>query len=292
MKHAIVAACLVLAAALAPLAPARTEPDKDPARPTVDEICRTLADAAADNDLPEEFFTRLIWQESRFDPSAVSPAGAQGIAQFMPATAATRGLSNAFEPLQALRESASYLRELRTTFGGSLGLAAAAYNAGPAQVEGWLARRRTLPFETQAYVRIVTGLPAEAWAAKPPPTVEWAAATNTEKGARCVELAKLLIDSPRRRRLPLTSDPAWGPWGVQLAGNWSEGGVLAAYERLRRRYATLLGERLPLVLNARRGAGATVVVRVSEKSRSDADALCGKLRAQGGACIVVRNPGS
>ena len=284
-------ACAVLAVVLSPLAPARAGPDKEPARPTVDEICRTLAEAAADNDLPEEFFTRLIWQESRFDPSAVSPAGAQGIAQFMPATAATRGL-NAFEPLQALRESASYLRELRTTFGGSLGLAAAAYNAGPAQVEGWLALRRVLPFETQAYVRIVTGLPAEAWAAKPPPTVEWAAATNTEKGARCVELAKLLIESPHRRRPPLTSDPAWGPWGVQLAGNWSEGGVLAAYERLRRRYGAILGERLPLVLNARRGSGATVVVRVSEKSRGDADALCGKLRAQGGACIVVRNPGS
>ena len=282
-------AFLVLVAALSS---ARAEPDNNGARPTVDEICRTLAEAAADNDLPEEFFTRLIWQESRFDPSAVSPAGAQGIAQFMPATAAMRGLINAFEPLQALRESASYLRELRTTFGGSLGLAAAAYNAGPAQVEGWLARRRTLPFETQAYVRIVTGLPAEAWAAKPPPTVEWAAAASSEKGARCVELAKLLIDSPHRRRPPLTSDPAWGPWGVQLAGNWSEGGVLAAYERLRRRYGAILGERLPLVLNARRGAGATVVVRVSEKSRGDADALCGKLRSAGGACIVVRNPGS
>jgi hypothetical protein len=294
MKHAMLRRALswaVFAAALLHLAPARAEPEKEPARPTVDDICRTLAQAAADNDLPEEFFTRLIWQESRFDPTAVSPAGAQGIAQFMPQTAAMRGLSNAFEPLQALRESASYLRELRTTFGGSLGLAAAAYNAGPAQVEGWLARRRTLPFETQAYVRVVTGYPAEAWAAKPPPTVEWAAATNTEKGARCVELAKLLIDSPQRRRLPLTSDPAWGPWGVQLAGNWSEGGVLAAYERLRRRYGAVLGERLPLVLNARRGSGATVVVRVSEKSRADADALCAKLHAQGGACIVVRNPG-
>src|ERR1700740_3713264 len=91
-----VMACLVLAM------PARAEP------PAVDEICRTLAQAAADNDLPEEFFTRLIWQESRFDPSAVSPAGAQGIAQFIPHNAAMRGLTNASEPLQALRESASY----------------------------------------------------------------------------------------------------------------------------------------------------------------------------------------
>src|SRR5438105_7034737 len=164
MKHAML--CGVLAAALALPAPARAEP------PAVAEICRTLAEAAADNDLPEEFFTRLIWQESRFEAGAVSPAGAQGIAQFMPQTAAMRGLASAFEPLQALRESASYLRELRTTFRGSLGLAAAAYNAGPAQVEAWLAGRRALPFETQAYVRLVTGYPAEAWASKAPPEFE------------------------------------------------------------------------------------------------------------------------
>ena len=277
-------ACVALAAALSPPTSALAEPSEQ--RPSVDEICRTLAQAAADNDLPEDFFTRLIWQESRFDPAARSPAGAQGIAQFMPQTAAMRGLINAFEPLEALRESASYLSELRTTFRGNLGLAAAAYNAGPAQVEAWLARRRSLPYETQAYVRIVTGYPVEAWAAQPPPQVQ---SSTTPAGERCVELAKLLIEGPRRR-LPLTSSPAWGPWGVQLAGNWSEGGVLAAYERLRRRYGAVLGERLPLVMYARRGAGATFIVRVSEKSRAEADALCAKLRAAGGACIVLRNP--
>ena len=315
MKHAMLqwtlalrltAACVALAAALSPLASARAEPQGGStgaaskeaakgdtkeaaatgARPSVDEICRTLAQSAADNELPEEFFTRLIWQESRFDPKAVSPAGAQGIAQFMPRTAAMRGLIDAFEPLEALRESASYLRELRATFRGNLGLAAAAYNAGPGQVEAWLAGRGSLPFETQAYVRIVTGYAAEAWTLKPPPQVEASAAPT---GARCVELAKQMRENTRRR-LPLMSNPAWGPWGVQLAGNWSEGGVLASYERLRRKYGAVLGDRLPLVLYARRGAGATFIVRVSEKSRTDADALCAKLRAVGGACIVVRNP--
>src|SRR5262245_58079764 len=69
-----------------------------------DDICRALAQAAVDNDLPVAFFTRLIWQESRFDPEAVSSAGAMGIAQFMPHTAARRGLVDPFEPLQALRE--------------------------------------------------------------------------------------------------------------------------------------------------------------------------------------------
>ncbi len=302
----LAAACVVLAAALPQMTLARAEPqgastgatndettkaattETEPtgARPSVDEICRTLAQAAADNDLPEEFFTRLIWQESRFDPAAVSPAGAQGIAQFMPQTAAARGLANAFEPLEALRESASYLRELRTTFRGKLGLAAAAYNAGPGQVEAWLAGRGSLPAETQAYVRIVTGYPAQAWTLQPSPQFE---SSNTPAGARCIEIAKLMVTGTRRR-LALTSSPAWGPWGVQLAGNWSEGGVLATYERLRRKYGAVLGDRLPLVMYARRGAGSTFVVRVSEKSRAEADALCAKLRAVGGACIVLRNP--
>jgi hypothetical protein len=295
----LAAACVVLAAALSCMAPARAEAQgaaapaasdeaakaaaEAPApRPSVDDICRTLAQAAADNELPEEFFTRLIWQESRFDPAAVSSAGAQGIAQFMPQTAATRGLTNAFEPLQALRESASYLRELRTTFRGNLGLAAAAYNAGPGQVEAWLAGRRRLPGETLAYVIIITGQSAEAWASPSPPSLP---SSNTPTGARCVELAKLMIDGPRRRPV-LTSDPAWGPWGVQLAGTWSEGRVLATYERLRRKYDAVLGERLPLVLYSRR----TFMVRVSESTRAEADALCAKLRAAGGACIVLRNP--
>ena len=267
---------------------ASDEGAKTSPRPGIEDICRALAKAAADNALPEEFLTRLIGQESRFDPAAVSPAGAQGIAQFMPQTAAARGLADAFEPLAALRESASYLRELRTTFHGNLGLAAAAYHAGPGQVEAWLAGRGSLPRQTLAYVSIVTGYTAEAWAARPTPRLEFPEAAP---GARCAVVAKLLIEGGRGRR-PLTSDPAWGPWGVQLAGNWSEGGVLAAYERLRRRYHAVLSDRLPLVMAARRGAGSAFIVRVSERSRTDADALCAKLRAQGGACMVLRNPGA
>jgi hypothetical protein len=269
---------------LAKSATAAEPPLAEATPPFVAEICRTLSQAAADNDLPEGYFTRLIWQESRFDPGAVSPAGAQGIAQFMPATAAMRGLTNAFEPLQALRESASYLRELRTTFRGNLGLAAAAYNAGPGQVEAWLAKRSFLPAETWNYVLIVTGWTAEKWASASPPAYEAAA---TPKGQLCVEIAKLMAASTSHRP-PLTSNPAWGPWGVQLAGAISEAGVLASYERLRRKYSAVLGDRLPLVIYWRRGA--PVVVRVSEKSRADANALCFKLQLAGGNCLVFRNP--
>ena len=70
-------------------------------------------------------FVRLIWRESRFNPSAVSPKGAQGIAQFMPGTAGERGLLDPLNPVQALPKSAEFLAELRSQF-GNLGLAAAA----------------------------------------------------------------------------------------------------------------------------------------------------------------------
>ena len=52
--------------------------------PTANDLCHALEHSAAENGLPVEFFARVIWQESRFDARAVSPKGAEGIAQFMP----------------------------------------------------------------------------------------------------------------------------------------------------------------------------------------------------------------
>src|SRR6516162_2561929 len=115
------------------------EPSAQP--PTVDDICRALEQSAAENALPVEFFARVIWQESRFDARAISPKGAEGIAQFMPATASWHGLVDPFNPIEALRHSAAYLRELLNRF-GNLGLAAAAYNAGPGRVSAWLKYHR------------------------------------------------------------------------------------------------------------------------------------------------------
>src|SRR5258706_618414 len=130
---------------------------------SVARICDAVAAAAGENDLPVDFFARLIWQESRFDPTAVSRAGAQGVAQFMPATANARGLADPFDPIESIAHSAKLLRDLRREF-GNLGLAAAAYNAGPGRVRGWLAGRRGLPRETDAYVRLITGQSPEQWA--------------------------------------------------------------------------------------------------------------------------------
>ena len=88
-------------------------------------ICRLIEAAAEKFGLPKPFFARLIWKESRFDIKAVSPVGAQGVAQFMPATAKIRGLADPFDPEQAIPASASYLAELKAAY-GNFGLAAAA----------------------------------------------------------------------------------------------------------------------------------------------------------------------
>ena len=117
-----------------------------------EEICDALTEAARSNDLPAPFFIRLLFQESGFRPGVISSAGALGIAQFMPETAADRGLDNPFDPLQAIPESARLLRDLSRRF-GNLGLAAAAYNAGPKRVEDWLTKKGKLPQETQHYVK-------------------------------------------------------------------------------------------------------------------------------------------
>jgi hypothetical protein len=114
--------------------------------------------------LPVIFFANLIQQESGFKPHVVSPAGAEGIAQFMPRVAASYGLANSFEPVAALTASGKLLAELVGEF-GNLGLAAAAYNAGPRRVQDWLANRGKLPAETRQYVYNITGRPAEYWAA-------------------------------------------------------------------------------------------------------------------------------
>src|SRR5689334_6217719 len=129
--------------AAAPQAPGPANPAAASHPPTPDDICRALEQDAAENELPVEFFARVIWQESRFNARAVSNKGARGIAQFMPATADYRGLVDPFDPIEALKNSASYLRDLKTRF-GNLGLAAAAYNAGPGRVNAWLTSHRPL----------------------------------------------------------------------------------------------------------------------------------------------------
>src|SRR4051812_43039768 len=126
------------------------------------DFCSALKEAAESSSIPIGFFARLLWQESRFRSSEVSSAGAQGVAQFMPGTAAEVGLDDPFDPFKALPASAKLLRKLHDEF-GNLGLAAAAYNAGSGRIRKWVSGRGALPRETRDYVRIITGNAAENW---------------------------------------------------------------------------------------------------------------------------------
>jgi hypothetical protein len=127
-------------------------------------ICQMVDGAAEANRLPAAFLTRILWQESRFRTDVISPAGAQGVAQFMPQTAAERGLADPYDPGSAIPQAARLLAELGARF-GNLGLAAAAYNAGPARVAKFLNAQSDLSEETRLYVLAVTGRPVEDWAA-------------------------------------------------------------------------------------------------------------------------------
>jgi len=170
------------------------------------EICEALAEATRNNDLPPHFFIRLLYQESSFRPYVISSAGALGIAQFTQETATDRGLDNPFDPVQAIPASASLLRNLSQKF-GNLGLAAAAYNAGPKRIQDWLANKGQLPQETQDYVKTITSWPVETWTA----AQAGSPAVKLPQLAPCQELAGLLAwngpdEIPLPPRNPRTQD--------------------------------------------------------------------------------------
>jgi soluble lytic murein transglycosylase-like protein len=111
----------------------------------------------------------LVKQESGFNPNAGSPAGARGLTQLMPGTAAGLGVSNVLDPVQSLDGGAKYLRAQLDTFGGDVARALAAYNAGPGAVQRY---GGVPPYaETQNYVRAVQANAAAYRAASPTPSI-------------------------------------------------------------------------------------------------------------------------
>jgi hypothetical protein len=116
---------------------------------------RPLLDSAARHNVSAALLAAQLMAESNFNPNASSPAGAQGIAQFMPATAASYGLTDPFDPVASIEAQARLMAELLAQF-GSVELALAAYNAGPGAVA---ACNCVPPYpETQAYVAQIMGL--------------------------------------------------------------------------------------------------------------------------------------
>jgi len=227
----------------------------------------------------------VIWQESRFNAHAVSPKGAVGIAQFMPQTANFRGLADPFDAIEALKYSAAYLRDLRAQF-GNLGLAAAAYNAGPGRVSAWLANKRPLPSETRNYVAMITGWTADEWASASPPKIS---ETTIPQGIPCTRLANLIL-APKAEQQRIA---AYVPrWGMQLTAGFSEGDAWATYRSIQKRYVALIGDHEPIVVAKRNlsfGNAMRYNIRISDDNRAYLDQLCAKLMRAGGACLVLRN---
>lgn len=246
-------------------------------------LCRLIDESARANDLPASFLTRLIWRESSIRAHVVSRAGAQGVAQFMPGTAAERGLLDPFDPEQAIPEAARFIAELRKRF-GNLGLAAAAYNGGPHRVSQWLRDAGPLFSETRAYVAFITSASVEDWAQA---KTDGAPQPAIAAGACAQTVASLMI--PGRDLSTVTAGP-FAPWGVQLAGNFSRARALASFERARKKYESILEATQPMVIGTRlrhRGARPFYRVRVPAQSRAQANALCRRIRSAGGACIVM-----
>ena len=262
---------------------------------TREAMCLMIESAAKAEDLPLEFFARVIWQESRFQADAMGPVTrngqrAQGIAQFMPGTASERRLLDPFDPVQALPKSAEFLNELRGQF-GNLGLAAAAYNAGPRRVQEWLAGSGGLPQQTRHYVAVITGSTVDDWAA---------AGKNGKMPDRaptssCRELMALLKRAPNpfvtelEQRVKLGEARAWG---VQLAAGFSRDKALAMYSRAIKRLSAVIGDQDPSLLSSvmrNRGSRTFYQVRIGADTRPAADDLCNRIRRAGGACFVLRN---
>jgi Transglycosylase SLT domain/SPOR domain len=262
---------------------------------TREAICLMIESAARANDLPLEFFARVIWQESRFQSDAVGPMTrsgqhAEGIAQFMPGTANERRLLDPFDPVQALPKSAEFLSELRNQF-GNLGLAAAAYNAGPRRVQEWLAGAGPMPQQTRHYVAAITGATVDDWAA----AGKGGKMPDGLPTTSCRDLMALLKRAPNPFITQLEEHvklAAAKLWGVQLAAGFDRNKALAMYARAMKRLSAVIGDQDPsLLASVQRSRGSHIfyMVRIGADTRPAADDICTRIRKAGGACFVLRN---
>jgi soluble lytic murein transglycosylase-like protein len=136
-----------------------------------------IREHARQNGLSPDLVRAVIRAESGFNPYAISPKGAMGLMQLMPATARELGVSNPFHPAENIRGGVTYLARLLARYDQRLELALAAYNAGPGAVEKYGA---VPPFrETQSYVRKIAGSTSGTLVTPPPPVIyKWVVEEN------------------------------------------------------------------------------------------------------------------
>ena len=159
--------------------------------------------------LPAGILTNLVYQESRGNPNAHSPAGAHGLAQFMPATARQYGV-NVNDPQSSINGAARYLEDMLDMFNGDVDKAIAAYNAGPGGVRRAVRRagangdwRDFLPNETQGYLRIVG---------------EGVGSTYAQRAARGEEIPQADRDAEEERRRSRLREAGLGEDTVRSLG--------------------------------------------------------------------------
>ena len=253
---------------------------------TLESLCLMIESAAKANDLPLDFFARMIWQEGRFETDVPVPPREQTI------TGAWR-LFDPFDPVQALPKAAEFLSGLRGRF-GNVGLAAAAYHIGPERLQAWLAGTGTLPQQTRDYVLAITGASVDDWVK--------AGRSNRPRDtaagpASCHDLIAMLKAEPNRFVTGLeqrTRSSAAKPWGVQLAAGFDREQALESYGREMRQLRPVIGNQDTTLLAGifrSRGTSPFYQVRIGADTRLAADALCNRIRFTGGACFVLRNKG-
>ncbi|MDP5308543.1 lytic transglycosylase domain-containing protein [Paracoccus spongiarum] len=252
----------------------------------VADVCKLIERNAGERGLDPNFVARLLWKESRFEPGAISPAGAQGIAQFMPGTADLYDLDDPFNPALAIHKSAWYLAHLRDMF-GNIGMAAIAYNGGENRAARFLAGQGGLPYETLDYVEAITGFNAYRWRDNPPglDDLRISLKPDTEFRPACEEMA-----GNRSLREFIAQQRVY-PWGVIVASHPSQSVAAQQVARLNRTLRPVLGgKRVGYVRKKLTGMPRAVyTAQVGYDSKSEATAFCLKLKRVGGRCIVLKN---
>ncbi|TRD19027.1 lytic transglycosylase domain-containing protein [Palleronia caenipelagi] len=244
-----------------------------------DDVCTVIERAADHHGIDSGFLARLLWQESFFDAAAVSPVGAQGIAQFMPGTAELRGLEDPFNPAEAIMASADYLAELISEFGNE-GLAAAAYNSGEGRAADFVRWGRILPGETRSYVNRITGFSAMDWLDGRPPDVDFALAKGSPFQEACRKQAAT--------RSVNAFKPSVSPWGVVVAAGRRRATVQRFVGQIRQKHGGIIGGREIQIVDGRLGNArlSRLTARIAVDSRDEALGLCRALQRASAFCKV------
>jgi len=281
----LLAICFAASASARPVK-ARLKPVQAPLAVTAaafaGDVCRLMENRSKWRGINPHFIARLINAESRFSPNAVSPAGAQGIAQFIPATAKRRGLADPYDPAAALTASIDFLAHLKYRF-GNLGLAAVAYNAGEGAASRFITGGR-VPLETENYVFSITGRAVEEWrepdARHPIPKI----GKQNSFAAACLQLVR----KPGRIRLAAPAAPRQ-PWGVLISESFSRNIAIRTFNRIKRKFPADLREKPPMIVGVRNlsmGARRRYSARIGAASQKQATNICSSLRARSVICIV------